>query len=100
MSSVVQQLQAQARAAPRWLRVVLVTVPFALPWVWVVGTDTPFDTMLAFVTDLAGQGADLRHVTAYALCVLGLLVPGGVVLQLVGRARLRRAAERPGGSLS
>ncbi|MGH1348629.1 MAG: hypothetical protein ACRBN8_44205 [Nannocystales bacterium] len=94
MSSTVQLLQAQARAAPAWLRRTIIALPFFLPLVWIVGDDTPFDWVLAIVTDLAGKDADLRHLTAYLLCVLVLLIPGGLLLQVVGRARLKRSAER------
>lgn len=94
MSSTIQRLQAHAQAAPAWLRRSVVAVPFLLPLVWVAGDDTPFDCVLASVTNLVGEAADLRHLTAYLLWVLALLIPAGLLLQVVGRARLRRAAER------
>ncbi len=87
------QLHARGRAAPSWLRGVVALACFGVPLVWVLGEDNLFDVFLRLVTRLAGPTADLRHLLAYLLCTLVLLVPGGLLIQLVGGVRRSAASQ-------
>ncbi|EDM80327.1 hypothetical protein PPSIR1_11145 [Plesiocystis pacifica SIR-1] len=87
----VEQMQRRAAAVPKALTGLSVAAVFVVPLVWVIGEDNIFDWTLAWITSMAGEGADLRHLLAYLLCVMILLVPTGVAIQLVGHWRLSRS---------
>lgn len=84
------QLQLRAAAVPGWSKGLLIGGAFFIPLVWVVGDDNLFDWTLARLSEQFGETADFRHLLAYLLCVVVLLIPAGVVLQLFGAWRLRR----------
>lgn len=93
--SAFEKMQQRARAVPGWVKGIVLTGVFVVPFVWVLGDDNPFDWALASITALAGDEADFRHLLAYLVCVLVLLIPAGVGLQLLGGWRLRAANTAP-----
>jgi magnesium-transporting ATPase (P-type) len=90
--AVLEQMQLRARAVRAWLKGVVFVAVFLVPLVWVVGDDNPFDWTLAWLSAAFGEDADFRHVLAYMICVLVLLVPGGMLIQAVGAWRLRKGS--------
>ncbi|PRP97356.1 hypothetical protein [Enhygromyxa salina] len=88
--AALEHLQHRARAAPGWLAGVVFTTVFLLPFVWVVGDNNPFDWTLDWLSATFGADADYRHVLAYLVCVVMLLIPGGILVQSVGALRLRK----------
>lgn len=89
--SALARMQRRARATPAWLRGLLVGGAFVVPILLVPGDDNLFDWTLAWLGRVFGPDAPYRHVAAYLLCVVALLVPAGVLLQLYGAWRLRDA---------
>jgi hypothetical protein len=87
--SALDRMQRRAHATPGWLRGLLIGGAFVVPILLVPGDDNLFDWTLAWLGRVFGPDAPYRHVAAYLLCVMALLVPAGVVLQLYGARRLR-----------
>ena len=91
--SGLEQMQLRARAVPGWVKGPVFVGVFLGPLVWVIGDDNLFDWTLAWLGAVFGQEAEFRHLLAYLLCVIVLLIPAGVGVQLLGGWRLRKRAD-------
>lgn len=82
------QFQQRAQACPTWIRTPVILLSFALPLIWVVCGSAPFTVTLDFLSEQFGETAEFRHALSYLLCVLSLLLPAGLLVQVVGARHL------------
>lgn len=84
MNSFTENFKKRRAAVPKWLTVLAVLFAFFIPIYLVIGQNNLFDLILNWIISFTGPEANYIHILSYLLCVLLLLFPAGLLLQLVG----------------
>lgn len=84
MSSVLENFKKRRSAVPKWLSVLAVLFAFFFPIYLVIRENNLFDLILNWIITFTGPEANYIHLLSYLLCVVMLLFPAGLLLQLIG----------------
>lgn len=89
MSDWLERIKARGAAAPSSTKTLVLLAVFVLPLMMLIANLPPYSTFLSLITDTVGEGEDYRHLLAYLICALILLVPGGIIIQRAGAKAIR-----------
>ena len=90
MGDTLKNIRKRSRAVPEWLRVIIILFTLFYPMVLVIVEDNLFDIVRDAFTGISGPEVPYLYTASYLMCVLILLIPTNIIMQLIGHWLLNR----------